>query len=205
MPKCPCWDVGGYATDVVAGIDQAIADGVDIISTPMGFDEKLPLYEDPIAIASFGALQKGILVSCPAGNGGIPGNLHSGIPWVPNWKIFNSCSEDASKVIHCATTAENTTTSITFGQTFTDVMAPGSLVLGSWVPDKRAPQTGPFTMISVRMICGTSASCSYTTGLASRLKSPHLEWTPAAIRSAIRTTLNPLDNTYNPIRDGDRD
>lgn len=64
-----CWAGGCFNSDLLAAFEQAVVDGVDIISLSIG-GGVLPYSLDPIAIGAFGAMEKGILVSCSAGNGG---------------------------------------------------------------------------------------------------------------------------------------
>nr|XP_043618772.1 subtilisin-like protease 4 [Erigeron canadensis] len=70
-------------SDMLAGLDAAIADGVDVISISLGEEKKRPFYKDYIAIGSFAAIQKGIFVSCATGNSGpIKGTASNVAPWV---------------------------------------------------------------------------------------------------------------------------
>ncbi|PIA56505.1 hypothetical protein AQUCO_00700683v1 [Aquilegia coerulea] len=321
------WEAGSYASDILAAIDQAIDDGVDVMSLSLGLDG-VSLHEDPVAIATFAAMEKGIFVATSAGNEG-PwyGLLHNGIPWVltvaagsvdreysgsvalgngdtivgktlypgnsllgqmplvfmdscnntnaikkighriavcldtdeavgiqaNNVKdagidggifITNSSSlellietsfpslfltlEDGQTVLDYIKSSSSPTASMKFKMTELgtkpapraasyssrgpslscpgvlkpDLMAPGTLVLAAW------PQTTPVTTLgsqsvfsNFNLLSGTSMSCPHTAGLAALIKEAHPEWSPAAIRSALMTTADAMDNTGDPIKD----
>lgn len=322
------WDEGVSMSDIIAAIDQAISDGVDVISLSLGFNS-VPLYRDPIAMAAFTAMEKGIFVTTSAGNRGPDLRiLHNGTPWVatigaasidrdfagiidlgdgssivgqslypgspPSTKhalplvFMGSCGNGTllKKVRHKMVVCDgnNSLDSATFhvesakvdaalfisdalykdlyfqlsfpgaiisprdGKTILeyinkssdpramlrfrvtilgtkpapvvayytsrgpsmscptvpkpDIVAPGTLILASWAQnssvgfDRSRQLYSPFNIIS-----GTSMACPHAAGIAAMIKGARPDWSPAAIRSALVTTANHLDNTMMPIKD----
>lgn len=81
-----CIERGCSESAILAAMDAAVDDGVDVLSLSLGVDsggDTVPFYKDQIAIGAFGAMQKGVFVSCSAGNDG-PSNstLSNEAPWI---------------------------------------------------------------------------------------------------------------------------
>ncbi|CAL4920714.1 unnamed protein product [Urochloa decumbens] len=77
-----CWFNGCYSSDILAGMDDAVRDGVDVLSLSLG-GFPIPLFEDSIAIGSFRATARGVSVVCAAGNSGpARSSVANEAPWV---------------------------------------------------------------------------------------------------------------------------
>ncbi|KAM4084266.1 hypothetical protein ACB094_08G119800 [Castanea mollissima] len=78
-----CWFDMCNEGDILSALDDAISDGVDILSISIGPDPPQPSYfENAISIGVFHAFQKGILVSALAGNSTFPGTATNVAPWI---------------------------------------------------------------------------------------------------------------------------
>ncbi|CAN1332752.1 Subtilisin-like protease 4 [Linum perenne] len=73
---------GCAGSDILAALDAAVDDGVDVISISLGGNGSPPLFRDATSIGTYAAMQKGIFVSCAAGNSGPSENtLSNEAPW----------------------------------------------------------------------------------------------------------------------------
>nr|XP_016484490.1 PREDICTED: subtilisin-like protease SBT1.7 [Nicotiana tabacum] len=83
-----CDSSGCADSEILAAMDAAIDDGVDILSLSLGGFSS-PLHSDPIALGAYSATERGILVSCSAGNEGPYNSSTSNeAPWIltrQNW------------------------------------------------------------------------------------------------------------------------
>ncbi|XP_010443667.1 PREDICTED: subtilisin-like protease SBT4.12 [Camelina sativa] len=78
-----CTDTGCSSEALLAAFDDAIADGVDLITISIGFKFASMFEDDPIAIGAFHAMDKGILTVSSAGNSGPNPNTVSHVaPWI---------------------------------------------------------------------------------------------------------------------------
>ncbi|CAI0447408.1 unnamed protein product [Linum tenue] len=78
-----CWSEGCYDADVLAAFDDAISDGVDIISISIGGTKAYDYFTDATAIGSYHAMKHGILTSVSAGNEGPElGTVTNVAPWL---------------------------------------------------------------------------------------------------------------------------
>ncbi|MBA0838530.1 hypothetical protein Goarm_004339 [Gossypium armourianum] len=243
------WEEGAYTTDIIAAIDQAITDGVDVLSMSLGLDE-VKLYEDPIAIATFAAIEKNIFVSTSAGNEGPDvETLHNGTPWVitvaagtmdrdfgatlilgnkvsinglaqypGNFTstefpivFMDTCSNktELSKIKQKIIPSPRVTSYTSRGPSYScplvlkpDIMAPGDSVLAAWPPNIAAARVNQdLVFTNFNLLSGTSMACPHVSGIAALLKAVYPNWSPAAIRSALMTTSDQIDNTGSPIKD----
>ncbi|KAL3738069.1 hypothetical protein ACJRO7_019577 [Eucalyptus globulus] len=77
-----CDILGCFDSNVLAGLDAAIEDGVDVLSISLGGSSQR-FFDDLLATSAFAATQKGIFVSCSAGNKGPSSfTLSSEAPWI---------------------------------------------------------------------------------------------------------------------------
>ncbi|XBI98897.1 hypothetical protein VPH35_019079 [Triticum aestivum] len=78
-----CTGIGCEESAIVAGLDAAIKDGVDVLSLSLGSPTSVSFDKDPIAIGAFSAISKGIIVVCAASNHGPnPRSVINDAPWL---------------------------------------------------------------------------------------------------------------------------
>ena len=181
--------LNGNAPEIAAGIEAAVADGMDVINLSLGEPEIEPT-RDLVALAIEGAAAAGVPTVAAAGNEygrfqlgsvGSPGSAASAISVA---SVSNGRGDPVGS-ISSFSSAGPTPLSLRLKP---DVAAPGSSILSS------TPE-GEWGLLS-----GTSMASPHVAGAVALLRKRHPTWTPAQLKSALVTTGSTLPS--GPLRTG---
>lgn len=161
---------------ILAAIDQAVADGVDLLNLSLSGGSRDP-WASPDGRALLAAVGAGALVVASAGNGG-PGAGTIGAPGNAPWAISTGNVSHAS--VLDASSARGPDRSAP-GLLKPDLVAPGVDILAAGADVN--PAAPDFLQLS-----GTSMAAAQVSGLGALLRQIHPDWSPAEIRSAMVMT-----------------
>ncbi|KAL6639003.1 hypothetical protein ACP70R_022733 [Stipagrostis hirtigluma subsp. patula] len=96
-----CWEEDGCASeDILAAMDDAIADGVDVISASISGPSAKEYSDDALAIGAFHAMRRGVVTSVAAGNCGPKlGTVTNVAPWMISTAATTTDRKIVSKVV----------------------------------------------------------------------------------------------------------
>jgi len=166
-----------YSPELVAAMEDAVADGADVVNGSWGGTADLALDADPMILAAEAMVQAGVVAVFAAGNDGP----------LPH-------SANSPGIAPHAIAVGNTTTDRYGGKP--DVLnsrssrGPG---LGLQIkPDLAAPGTNIYSSAGTYFttLTGTSMSAPHVAGGAALLRQLHPAWTPAQIKAALMTTAH---------------
>ena len=188
--------LNGNSPEIVAAIEAAVSDGMNVINLSIGEPEIDPR-NDIVAKAVNAASAAGVVVVAAAGN-----------EYLENGKGSVSSPGSAAGAITVAASSSATSGKIRIASFSSAGPTPYGLLLK---PDVSAPGIDILSSAPARegfwsVASGTSAASPHVAGAAALLRQRHPAWTVAQIKSALILTAEPVTNAsgreLSPLQEG---
>ncbi|MDY6917264.1 MAG: S8 family peptidase [Chloroflexota bacterium] len=162
----------GTVSDTIAGIEWAVANGIDILSLSIGSDD----YSQAEENACQAAYDAGLLLVAAAGNDGNPAGTGDTVDYpARNSSVIAVAATDAAdqRAVWDQNNASATGPTI-------ELAAPGDAIRSTAWNDSYAYGSG------------TSMACPHVAGVAALVWAAHPEWTNEDVRTALENTAEDL-------------
>jgi len=170
----------GSISDVIEGIDYAVARGVDVINLSLGSPSNVPALEASLERAR----DQGVLVVAAAGNHGV--NIDSTPSYPAAYQLTNLISVAATDSADAITYFSN------FGAGAVHVAAPGDEIASTYF-------TGSYAFLS-----GTSMAAPHVAGVAALVKSANSALGAASIKDIILNNVDLIAGLAGKVSTGGR-